>query len=93
VHVDEPVVKQILSSSLLPHQRRAFVWRWLSQEPQIDAFHGLRHTHATLLMKHGVHPKVAAERLGHADITLTLSTSSHVLPLCNRRRQLSSPQP
>jgi len=42
--------------------------------------HGLRHTHATLLMKHGVHPKVASERLGHADITLTLQTYSHVLP-------------
>ncbi len=42
--------------------------------------HGLRHTHATLLMKHGVNPKVVAERLGHADITLTLSTYSHVLP-------------
>jgi integrase len=34
-------------------------------------FHGLRHTHATLLMKAGVHPKVASERLGHANITLT----------------------
>lgn len=43
-------------------------------------FHGLRHTHAILLMKHGVHPKVVAERLGHADITLMLSTYSHVLP-------------
>jgi len=43
-------------------------------------FHGMRHTHATLLMKHGVHPKVASERLGHADITLTLQTYSHVLP-------------
>ena len=42
--------------------------------------HGLRHTHATLLMKHGVNPKVVAERLGHADITLTLSIYSHVLP-------------
>jgi integrase len=92
VHVDEPVVKQILSSSLLLHPLRAFVC-WLSQEPQTDAFHGLRHMHATLPMKHGVHPKVAAARLGHADITLTLSTSSHVLPLCNRWRQLSSPQP
>ncbi len=43
-------------------------------------FHGLRHTHATLLMKQGVHPKVASERLGHANITLTLQTYSHVLP-------------
>lgn len=47
--------------------------------PRIS-FHGLRHTHATLLMKHGVHPKVASERLGHANITLTLQTYSHVLP-------------
>jgi integrase len=53
----------------------------------------VRHTHATLLMKHGVHPKVSSERLGHADITLTLSAYSHVLPRCNRRRQISSPQP
>ena len=43
-------------------------------------FHGLRHTHATLLMKAGVHPKVVSERLGHANITLTLQTYSHVLP-------------
>jgi integrase len=43
-------------------------------------FHGLRHSHATLLMAAGVHPKVVSERLGHADISLTLSTYSHVLP-------------
>ena len=47
--------------------------------PRIS-FHGMRHTHATLLMKHGAHPKVASERLGHANITLTLQTYSHVLP-------------
>ena len=28
----------------------------------------------------GVPPKVVSERLGHADITLTLQTYSHVLP-------------
>jgi integrase len=28
----------------------------------------------------GVHPKVVQERLGHASITLTLDTYSHVLP-------------
>jgi integrase len=40
----------------------------------------LRHTHATLLLKAGVHPKIVSERLGHASITLTLDTYSHVLP-------------
>lgn len=43
-------------------------------------FHGLRHTHATILMLNGVHPKVVSERLGHADIGITLRTYSHVLP-------------
>lgn len=40
----------------------------------------LRHTHATLLLGKGVHPKIVSERLGHATITLTLDTYSHVLP-------------
>jgi len=42
--------------------------------------HDLRHTHATLLLLRGVHPKVVSERLGHADITITLKTYSHVIP-------------
>ena len=40
----------------------------------------LRHTHATMLLKAGVHPKIVSERLGHSSITLTLDTYSHVLP-------------
>jgi len=33
-----------------------------------------------LLLAAGVHPKVASERLGHASITMTLDTYSHVMP-------------
>jgi integrase len=40
----------------------------------------LRHTTATLLLAAGENPKVVSERLGHASITLTLDTYSHVLP-------------
>ena len=40
----------------------------------------LRHTCATLLLLAGENPKVVSERLGHANITLTLDTYSHVLP-------------
>lgn len=47
--------------------------------PQIR-FHDLRHTAATLLLLEGVHPKVVQERLGHAKISITLDTYSHVLP-------------
>lgn len=43
-------------------------------------FHDLRHSHATLLLRQGVHPKVVSERLGHATVGITLDTYSHVLP-------------
>ncbi len=43
-------------------------------------FHDARHTHATLLLKQGIHPKVVQERLGHATIATTLDIYSHVLP-------------
>ncbi len=42
--------------------------------------HDLRHTHATLMLTAGVHPKVVSERLGHANIGITLDIYSHVLP-------------
>ncbi|MBS3886585.1 MAG: site-specific integrase [Dethiobacter sp.] len=43
-------------------------------------FHDLRHTHATLLLSQGVHPKIVQERLGHESINITLDIYSHVLP-------------
>lgn len=43
-------------------------------------FHDLRHTHASVLLKQGIHPKIVQERLGHATIAMTLDTYSHVLP-------------
>ena len=43
-------------------------------------FHDLRHTCATLLLSKGVNVKVVSEMLGHASITITLNTYSHVLP-------------
>ncbi|MAE11164.1 MAG: hypothetical protein CL876_04525 [Dehalococcoidales bacterium] len=42
--------------------------------------HDARHTHASLMLKQGVHPKIVQERLGHASIQLTLDTYSHVVP-------------
>ena len=42
--------------------------------------HDSRHTHATLLLKQGVHPKIVSERLGHSTISITLDTYSHVAP-------------
>jgi len=42
--------------------------------------HDLRHTHATLMLQAGVHPKVVSERLGHASVAITLDTYSHAIP-------------
>ncbi|MBA7648150.1 putative prophage phiRv2 integrase [subsurface metagenome] len=42
--------------------------------------HDARHTHASLMLKQGIHPKVVQERLGHASIQMTLDTYSHVAP-------------
>lgn len=46
--------------------------------------HDLRHTHATLALKAGVHPKVVSERLGHATVGVTLDLYSHVVPALAR---------
>jgi integrase len=51
--------------------------------PRLTA-HGLRHTSATLMLASGVPPKVAAERLGHADTTLFSNLYSHVTPTMQR---------
>ena len=42
--------------------------------------HGLRHTHATLGLQAGVHPKVMQERLGHSSVAFTLDKYSSVIP-------------
>jgi len=43
-------------------------------------FHDARHSHASLMLKAGVHPKIVQERLGHASIQITLDTYSHITP-------------
>lgn len=43
-------------------------------------FHDARHTHASLMLKQGIHPKVVRERLGHSSIQMTIDTYSHVAP-------------
>ena len=47
---------------------------------KVIRFHDARHTHASLMLKRGVHPKIVQERLGHASIQITLDTYSHVAP-------------
>lgn len=44
-------------------------------------FHDLRHSTATLLLSLGVNPKIVQEILGHSEISMTMNTYSHVLPM------------
>ena len=43
-------------------------------------FHDMRHTHATIMLLQGVHPKVVQERLGHSKMGTTMDLYSHVMP-------------
>ena len=47
---------------------------------RIIRLHDARHTHASIMLKQGIHPKIVQERLGHASIQMTLDTYSHVAP-------------
>lgn len=64
--------KNLTSRSFKPILKRAGL-------PDIR-LHDLRHTCATLMLCEGVHIKVVQELLGHATISITLDTYSHVLP-------------
>jgi integrase len=70
--VGEPVRPDSLNWAFAKATRAAGV-------PDIGV-HGLRHTSATLLLAAGVQPHVVQERLGHADIAITLGLYSHALP-------------
>lgn len=48
--------------------------------PRAIRLYDLRHTSATLLLKAGEHIKVVSERLGHANVAITLEVYVHVLP-------------
>lgn len=67
-----PLWPRSLSRSFAAHVEAACL-------PKIR-LHDLRHTHATLALQAGVHPKVVQERLGHSTISITLDVYSHVIP-------------
>lgn len=79
---DDLVVATSLGKPVQAHNVR-MAFKRLIQQSGVKAIriHDLRHTHATMLGKNGVHPRVIQERLGHEDIAVTLQTYSHVLPI------------
>ena len=59
--------------------KRFEAWIRRAGLPRIS-FHGLRHTWATMALEKGIHTKVVSERLGHANIAVTLDIYSKVRP-------------
>lgn len=53
--------------------------------PSVFRLYDLRHSCATLLLLEDMPAKVVSDRLGHASVTQTLDTYSHVLPAMERR--------
>ena len=43
-------------------------------------YHDLRHTHAAMLIRRGVQPKIISERLGHASIKITMDLYGYLMP-------------
>ena len=78
---DSDLVFSALGKPLRPNTvTRA--WSMLAARAGIKVIrlHDARHTHASLMLKQGIHPKVVQERLGHSTISITLDTYSHVAP-------------
>ena len=81
-HGDQGLVFCREDGSLLHPERFVDAFERLAKSAAVPRIrlHDLRHTHATLALAAGVHPKVVSERLGHASIAITMDTYSHAIP-------------
>lgn len=78
---DDTLVFSISGNPLRPNTvTRAWINLAIKAGIKRIRFHDARHTHASLMLKQGIHPKIVQERLGHASIAMTLDTYSHVAP-------------
>lgn len=78
---DSELVFSALGKPLRPNTvSRAWSNLAIKAGVRVIRLHDARHTHASLMLKQGIHPKVVQERLGHSTISITLDTYSHVAP-------------
>ncbi|MCL0048213.1 site-specific integrase [Dehalococcoidia bacterium] len=78
---DDLVFSDLNGKPLLPNTV-THAWIKLVKRAGLEGIrlHDARHSHASLMLKAGTHPKIVQERLGHASIQITLDTYSHVAP-------------
>ena len=68
----------LIKSSAIGNRLRRFFKKIPNLRPITP--HGLRHTHASILFRQGVPPKVVQQRLGHETVEMTLNVYIHVMP-------------
>lgn len=75
----------ILSYNNIPSQKHTVSYAITRKAANIHRIkiHGLRHSHASLLISMGENPLVIKDRLGHDDIQTTLGTYGHLYPNSN----------
>ncbi len=78
---DDLVFSQLDGRPLLP-DTVSHAWFKLVRRTGLKSIrlHDARHSHASIMLKQGIHPKIVQERLGHSSIAVTLDTYSHVAP-------------
>ncbi len=79
---EESLVFGTLEGQPLRPNTVTWAWATLAKHAGVKAIrlHDARHTHATIMLKQGIHPKIVLERLGHTSIEMTLDIYSHVTP-------------
>jgi len=78
---ESPVFRYHDDSSILPRGYSA-VFTKIMRRTSLDGYrlHDARPTHALLMLKQRVRPKIVQERLGNAKVDTTLDIYSHVVP-------------
>ena len=71
IFIDKPIYKSTINDILSRHCQNVGI--------PIISVHGLRHTHASLLLFAGVSIASVARRLGHSNITTTQKTYLHII--------------
>ena len=80
--VGDPYSCKSYAHALLRLIREVNAQREASHKPRMPeaSFHDLRHTHAAMLIRMNVQPKVISERLGHSSIKMTMDTYGYLMP-------------
>jgi integrase len=76
---DNDLIFSHWDGSPLPPDSITHAWMKLARRCGLSGvrLHDARHTHASLMLRQGISPKVISERLGHAGIAITLDLYAH----------------